>query len=520
MPNPAGHALPDVLRERQAGVLLHPTSLPGPYGIGDLGPEARRFAEWLGDAGARFWQVLPLGPPAPAPREAPVEDCPYVSWASLAGNPWLLSLDDLRADGLLEAGELDPPGFGEGPVDFLRVYPWKRERLRRAADRLLAGRAPGLREALEQFRAEAGWARDAALYAAASARQGGAPWWTWPAPLRERDPAAVAALAVDARAEVDRGIALQFLFERQWAALRAHARARGVLLFGDVPIYVSPDSADVWASPGVFDLRRTPDGELAVQNGTPPDEFTRDGARWGGPLYDWEWMARDGYAWWRLRLSRALAHADLVRIDHFRSLSAAWAIPAGRPPREGRWVPGPALRFFEVVERHMGRLPLCAEDLGAIDADVIALRDAAGIPGMRILQFAFGGDARNPHLPHNHPEACVAYPGNHDNDTAVGWWRKLDPRARTHAQHYLGRHGDDIAWELIRACFASPARLAVIQLQDVLALDSDARMNDPESYGRLPRAEWPNWRWRVRPGAADARTAERFRFLAALYGRA
>lgn len=510
-------ALPDVLRERQAGVLLHPTSLPGPFGVGDLGPEARRFADWLARAGARIWQVLPLGPPT-----APVEDCPYISWASLAGNPYLLSLDDLHADGLLDSGELDPPGFGDGPVEFLRVYPWKLERLRRAADRLISGAAtaPALLRAFERFQAEAGWARDAALFAAVRARHGGAPWWTWPAALRERDPAALAAFATGAGAAVDRGIALQFLFERQWAALRAHARARGVLLFGDLPIYVSPDSADVWASPRVVDLTLTAGGELALRNGTPPDEFTRDGAIWGGPLYDWEWMARDDFAWWRRRLARALAHADLVRIDHFRALSAAWGIPAGEPARAGQWVPGPGLRFFEVVERHMGRLPLCAEDLGSIDAEVIALREAAGLPGMRILHYAFGGDARNPHLPHNHPEACVAYPGNHDNDTTVGWWRRLDARARAHAQHYLGRHGHDVAWDLIRACFASPARLAVIQLQDVLALDSDARMNDPESYGRLPRAEWPNWRWRLLPGAADGRTADRFRFLAALYGRA
>jgi 4-alpha-glucanotransferase len=511
-------ALPEVLSRRQAGILLHPSSLPGPHGIGDLGPEARRFVDWLERAGARFWQVLPLGPPAALPHEAPVEDCPYVSWASLAGNVHLLSLDDLREDGLLGDAELVSPGFGTGPVDFVRVLPWKRDRLLLAADRLLDGQVPALRGALESFRLEAAWAGDAALFAAASAHHGGTPWWTWPAPLRDRQRAALGAFAAQARRAIDRQLALQLLFERQLAALREYARLRGVRLLGDVPIYVSPDSADVWACPRGFELGRTADGALALQNGTPPDEFTRDGARWGGPLYDWEWMARDDYAWWRARLARALAHADLVRIDHFRALSAAWAIPADRPPRDGHWVRGPGKRFFEVVERHMGRLPLCAEDLGAIDAEVIALRDAAGLPGMRILHYAFGGDARNPHLPHNHPEACVAYPGNHDNDTTVGWWRKLDGHAREHAQHYLGRHGDDIAWDLTRACLASAARLAIVQMQDVLALDSDARMNDPESYAR-PRAEWPNWRWRLLPGAADDWSADRFRFLAALYGR-
>lgn len=511
-------ALPEILSRRQAGILLHPSSLPGPHGIGDLGPEARRFADWLERAGARFWQTLPLSPPAALPPDAPLEDCPYISWSALAGNAYLISLDDLQDDGLLDRAEIAPPDFGVGPVDFARVLPWKRDRLRLAADRLLEGRSPALRDALEAFRASAAWARDTAMFAAARARNGGTPWWTWPAPLRDREPGALAALAAEARREVDRELALQLLFDRQLGALRQHAQTRGVRLFGDLPIYVAPDGADVWACPRVYDLTLAADGRLALQTGTPPDEFTAEGACWGGPLYDWEWMAQDDYAWWRARLTRALAQADLVRIDHFRALSAAWGIPAGQPPRAGRWVKGPGRRFFEVIERHMGRLPLCAEDLGAIDAEVIALREAAGLPGMRVLHYAFGGDARNPHLPHNHPEACVAYPGNHDNDTTVGWWRGLGGHAREHAQHYLGRHGDDIAWDLIRACLASAARLAVVQLQDVLMLGSEARMNDPESY-RRPRAEWPNWRWRLLPGAADERSADRFRFLAALYGR-
>ena len=511
-------ALPEVLSRRQAGILLHPSSLPGPHGIGDLGPEARRFAGWLERAGARFWQMLPLGPPAALPPHAPVEDCPYVSWASLAGNAHLVSLDDLREDGLLDAAELEPPGFGDGPVDFARVLPWKRERLLLAGDRLLDGRVPALRDELDVFRGRADWARDAALFATLRAHHGGAPWWTWPAALRDRRTSALEHFAAGARRELDRELALLFFFERQLEALRRHAGLHGVRFMGDVPIYVAPDSADVWVSPRVVDLSRADGGAFRTQNGAPPDEFTREGEAWGGPLYDWEWMARDDYAWWRTRLARALAHADLVRLDHFRAFSAAWAIPAGQPARAGHWERGPGLRFFQVVERHMGRLPLCAEDLGAIDADVEALREAAGLPGMRILHYAFGGDARNPHLPHNHPEDCVAYPGNHDNDTTLGWWRRLDAHTREHVQHYLGRHGDDICWDLIRACLSSPARLAVIQLQDVLALGSDARMNDPESYSR-PRAEWPNWRWRLLPGAADDRSADRLRFLAALYGR-
>jgi len=504
---------PPILDRRRTGVLLHPTCLPGPHGIGDLGPAARRFVEWLASAGAGFWQVLPLNPPV-----LPGGDIPYLSWAALAGNPALISLDDLAADGLLEPGELVGPGLDEGRVDFARVLPWKAERLRIAAERLLDGRAPALAAELEAFRDRAGWAREAALFGALRAHHG-SPWFAWPAPLRDREPAALeAALRAHAR-DIDRAVAVQLLFERQLGALRAYARERGVRFLGDVPIYVHPDSADVWGCPRVHDLSLDAAGRLRLQSGTPPDEFTRDGQVWGGPLYDWEWMAGDDYAWWRLRLARALEHADLVRIDHFRALSAAWAVPAGQPARAGRWVKGPGMRFFEAVERHMGRLPLCAEDLGAVDDGVVALRDAAGLPGMRILQYAFGGGATNPHLPHNHPEQCIVYPGNHDNDTTLGWWRKLDVRTREHVQHYLGRHGDDIAWDLARAALASPARLAVLQMQDVLSLGTEARMNDPESY-RLPHARRRNWQWRLLPGQADASSAERLRFLSRLYGRA
>jgi len=504
---------PPILEARQTGVLLHPTSLPGPHGIGDLGPEARRFVEWLVAAGVRFWQMLPLNPPV-----LPGGDIPYLSWSTLAGNPALLSLDDLCEDGLLERGELEGPGFDQARVDFPKVLRWKSERLHLAADRLLDGRAAALDGGFEAFRVEAGWARDTALFAALRAHHGDASWFQWPASLRDREPAALEAAVRKHAREIDRTLALQYLFERQVAALRAFARDRGVRMLGDIPIYVHPDSAEVWACPRVYDLSLDERGRLRLQSGTPPDEFTHDGQVWGGPLYDWEWMAQDGYAWWRRRLARALDHADLVRLDHFRALSAAWAVPAGQPARAGRWVRGPGLRFFEAVERHMGRLPLCAEDLGAIDQDVVELRDGAGLPGMRILQYAFGGGADNPHLPHNHPERCLVYPGNHDNDTVLGWWRKLDERTRQHVQHYLGRHGDDIAWDLTRAALASPARLAVIQMQDLLSLDGATRMNDPESYAR-PRAQRRNWRWRLLPGAAGPFTAERLRFLSGLYGR-
>ena len=332
----------------------------------------------------------------------------------------------------------------------------------------------------------------------------------------DRDLSALA----DARARhtraVDRGVALQFLFERQWAALRAHARARGVLILGDLAIYVLHDSVDVWAHRQGF--RLDPGGALLAMNGAPPDEFSAEGQLWHGPLYDWGAMARDNFAWWRARLARALTHADVVRVDHFRALSAAWEIPVdARSACEGHWRRGPGLAFFEALQRHLGPLPLCVEDLGAIDEDVVALREATGFPGVRVLHYAFGAGADNPHLPHNHPLNAIACPANHDNDTCVGWWRALPQAAREHAQRYLGRNGDDIAWDLVRASLASVARTAVVQMQDVLALDGSARMNEPASYAR-PVETWRNWRWRMLPGAAEGATA-RLRELNRLYGR-
>jgi 4-alpha-glucanotransferase len=502
---------PAVLHTRQTGILLHPSSLPGPFGIGDLGPEARRFVDWVAAAGARLWQVLPLCPPV-----APVEDCPYASWSALAGNPHLLSLEALRDDGLLASDDLVTPGFAGGWVDYERVLPWKAERLRSAADRLLAGGAPALDGAFHQFRKEAQWAEDTALFAALRDHHGCRPWWRWPEPLRHRADAALGAARRTLAREIDRGVALQFLFERQWAALRSYARQRSVSLLGDVPIYVYHDSVDVWTFPAGFRLQA--DGTMRAMTGAPPDELASDGQLWGGPLYDWARMADDDYAWWRRRIARALAHADAVRIDHFRALSAAWEIPAGGHPREGRWTKGPGTRFFDALERHLGALPLCVEDLGAMDGDAIALRESAGFPGMRILHYAFDGGADNPHLPHNHPEDALVYPGNHDNDTTVGWWASLAAHVRTHVQHYLGRDGHDIAWDLNRAALASPARLAILQMQDVLALGSEARMNDPASYAR-PRSEWRNWRWRLLPGQASLFAAERLHFLSSLYGR-
>jgi len=480
--------------------------------MGAIGPEARRYVDWLARAGASFWQVLPLSPPG-----GPLLDNPYASWASLAGDPQLLSLSDLVADGLLGFDDLAPAGFREGWADHDEALPWRTERLGRAAARLLAGHP--LRAELEAFRAaEADWVEHAALFAALKAHHRGAPWWEWPAPLRDREPDAVAAARRELAEPIDRQVALQFLFARQWTALRAYAAERGVRIMGDLPIYVITDSADIWGYREGWQIR--PDGSLSAQSGVPPDDFADDGQLWGGALYDWERMAADGLRWWLSRLRRALALADVVRIDHFRAFAAYWEIPMGaRSAREGRWVDAPGAELFARAKAELGDpLPLCVEDLGTIDAPVIALRDALGFPGMRVLHYGFGGGAENVHLPHNIPEHAIVYPGNHDNDTTRGWWASLPPHARTHVQHYLGRHGDDIAWDLIREALACPARTAVVAMQDVLDLGSEARTNDPRSYAG-PVETWQNWRWRLLPQQADDWLAERLRFLASLYGR-
>ncbi|HUJ28664.1 MAG TPA: 4-alpha-glucanotransferase [Myxococcales bacterium] len=496
--------------QRAAGVLLHPSSLPGPHGMGDLGPEARRFVEWLARARGRVWQVLPLGP------TGGTNACnPYVSWSPLAGNPLLLSLHDLRDDGLIDS--IDGPQFLDDRIDYARVFAWKAGRVRAAAERLVGGHP--LREEWRGFVERSPWARDTALFASLKKRHG-SPWWQWPAALRRCEPPALEGARVELAREIDLGLAGQFLFERQWRTLRAFCRERGIRILGDVPIYLAHDSADVWLHQELFRLQ--PDGTPTAVGGAPPDVFSPMGQRWGCPVYDWARIAPGGYPWWRARFARALEHADLVRIDHFRAFSAYWEIPAGSPTAAGgHWVAGPGMHFFDSVRAGLGlaELPFCAEDLGTADAELESLLRATGFPGMRILQFAFSGDASNPHLPHNHVENCVVYPGNHDNDTVAGWWASMPAAERSRAQHYLGRHGDDIAWDLIRVALASVARTAIVQAQDLLALSSQARMNTPTSYG-LPPERQRNWGWRMSPGALTDFHAERFRQLCELYGRA
>ncbi|HEX5503681.1 MAG TPA: 4-alpha-glucanotransferase [Thermomicrobiales bacterium] len=486
--------------ERASGVLLHPTSLPGPYGVGELGPAAVAFLDFLAAAGQRLWQVLPLGPTAEG-------DSPYTSPSAFAGNPLLVSVARLRDDGLLDRADLaDAPAFPTKVVAYEAVRPYKEGLLRRAHARFRPDAA---------FRAfaarEGAWLDDYALFAALRARHGGAHWWDWEPPLARRKPAALARARRALADELGFQRFVQYRFCADYAALRRAARARGIRLIGDLPIFVARDSADVWAHPDLFLLDA--DGAPTAVAGVPPDYYSATGQLWGNPLYRWDAMARDGYAWWTARLRAALALYDLVRLDHFRGFEAYWAVPAGaETAANGRWVAGPRDDFFDAARAALGGLPFIAEDLGLITPEVHALRERVGLPGMKVLQFAFS-DPDSPYLPHTFTPDCVVYTGTHDNDTTRGWWAAADDAERAFARRYLGRDGADIAWDLIRLAFGSVAALAVVPLQDVLDLGSAARMNTPG----VPTG---NWAWRCPPGALTPALAARLRDLATVYGRA
>ncbi len=494
----------DTPRLRRGGLLLHPTSLPGKGAIGDLGSEARAFVAWLAKAGCSTWQILPLVPSH--------IDCPYVGWSALAGNPLLVDLEALRGAGLLDDASEAP---NTDRVDFLAAKAHKLPRLGHAAERLLAARHHPWAEDFERFHDEETWARDAAVFDALRERHGFRAWRDWEPALRDREPRALEGATRALAAGIDRRIAELYFFERQWRELCAFAREHGVSLLGDLPIYVDGNSCDVWTHRDLFEL--DPEGRPASVSGVPPDYFSEKGQLWGNPLYRWERMAEDDFAWWKSRLERALVHADVVRIDHFRAFAAYWAVPSDAPDaRSGAWREGPGLAFFEALRRAFGaELPLVAEDLGLIDEPVHELRRRAGLPGMRVLEFAFDGDPMNPHLPRNHPTDCVAYPGTHDNDTVVGWWAAASADTRRIVARELELSpSEDIARAMVRHAFASPAELAIAAVQDVLSLGSDARMNDPATPDG-------NWSFRLADASSlSVRLAEELRELAERTGRA
>jgi 4-alpha-glucanotransferase len=487
---------------RASGVLLHPTSLPGP-GMGDLGPEAYAFVEWLGAARQTLWQLLPLV----AVNEG---GSPYNALSALAGNPLLLSPAELAREGWIAGEETAAPaGLPTEGIDFGAVLRWKEALVRSALERLDGAR----RSELDAYRRrEADWLEDYVLFRALRDRHG--PGWTgWPAPLRDRAPDALAAARRELAEPMEVHALAQLLFDRQWDALRSAARARGILVIGDLPIFVAHDSADVWARREIFALDHG--GHPAVVSGVPPDYFSATGQLWGNPLYRWDVLEEEGYGWWIERFRRTLRMVDVVRIDHFRGFESYWEVRAGAADAiEGRWLPGPGRALFDALEAALGSLPLIAEDLGIITPEVERLRDTLELPGMRVLQFAFGeDDPANPHRPGNYPVRSVAYTGTHDNDTVSGWYRSVGAEERARADLAAGGAGGEPHWRMIEAVMRSAAAWVVFPIQDVLGLSGGARMNTPG------RAEG-NWTWRLRPGELVPEAAARLARLVAAAGRA
>ena len=491
---------------RASGILVHPTSLPGPHGSGDLGPAAYHFVDWLVSAGQRLWQILPLGGIGPG-------NSPYMSSSAFAGNVLLIDLQALQQAGWLDDSALVPAqGFADARLHFDVVVPWRMERLQRAAAGFAAGATAADRKDFHDFCAQhASWLGDYALFMALADAHGWRLWCDWSPALAQRDSDALA----QARARHARAIAFwqfcQWCFFRQWGRLREYARGRGIRIVGDTPIFVAYQSADVWVRPELFELDH--DGRPRVVAGVPPDYFSATGQRWGNPLYRWDAHREEGYAWWTERVRRTFELVDIVRIDHFRGFADYWEIPAGEPTAVvGRWMPGPGAALFQAIEAALGALPIIAEDLGLITPDVDAMRRRFGLPGMRVLQFAFGGGNDNSYLPHKHDHNTVVYGGTHDNDTSIGWWARASEAERAHACDYLHTDGHDIAWDLIRAACASVADTAIHLLQDVLELDGDSRMN-------LPGKESGYWEWRFAWEQVRPEHAARLKHLAALYGR-
>lgn len=500
--------------QRASGILLHPTSLPSRFGIGDLGQPAYEFVDFLEESGQKLWQILPLGPTG-------YEHSPYImNFSTFAGNPLLLSLEQLAAEGLLDPEELVPLPDGEADrVNYQRAISHKSAYLQRAFQRFQQDLAAGAGPEFQQFcRQQSGWLEDYGLFMALHEAHPDQQWNQWEPALVRRDPQALAAKAEELKDEILYQQFLQFQFFKQWQQLRTYANDRGIQIVGDVSIYVCFNSADVWAHPDLFKLDPETLDPLYVA-GVPPDYFSATGQLWGNPVYDWDRLEETGFAWWIDRFKATLQYVDWVRIDHFRGFEAYWQVPAGEETAiAGEWIEAPGVKFFETLKEALGDLPLLAEDLGIITPAVEALRDRFELPGMRILLFAFSGGPDNPYLPHHYPHNCVVYTGTHDNDTAVGWWQE---RATEEEKQQLARYVGcpspedigEIHWLLIRLAFSSVANQAIVPLQDLLGLDNRARMNDPSVNAG-------NWRWRY-PSSDSLTPQLRDRLLALtqLYSR-
>lgn len=496
---------------RSSGILLHPTSLPGHWGIGDLGPAAYQFIDFLAMAGQRLWQILPLGPTG-------YGDSPYQCFSAFAGNPMLISPERLIEGGLLTSDEVEGTvaayahAFSPDRVNYGAAIEFKFALLHHSFARFRNGSFPAHTEAFNQFcTANARWLDDYALFMAIKERHGGASWNSWERDIATRKPAALKRWSAQVALEIEMQKYFQYLFFSQWQPLKAYANERDIRIIGDAPIFVAYDSADVWANPKFFFI--DDDGNPSVVAGVPPDYFSATGQRWGNPLYRWDRMAKNNYAWWHDRLKTNLTSVDILRLDHFRGFAAYWEVPATEETAiKGKWADGPGAAFFSRLERALGDLPLIAEDLGLITPDVEELREQFKLPGMKVLQFAFGDDAHNPYLPHNYTSNYVVYTGTHDNNTTLGWFQDLSDPERERVQRYLGRDGSDISWDMIRLALGSVADMCIIPLQDVLRLGADARMNLPGMVGG-------NWSWRCRAEAFDPGLAFGLRLLTETYGR-
>ncbi len=492
---------------RTSGILFHPTCLPGPYGVGDLGPIAHQWIETLAEAGQVWWQVLPIGPTG-------YGDSPYQSPSAFAGNLNLLSPELLVNDRLVSPEDARVCEHPDGPVPFETVIVAKRKLAEVACKRFHSGDVPELQAAYQAFLENEGWwANEYALFAAIKERFGGAPWWEWPKPVAMRETAALTPIATELAQTVEVHRFGQFLFDRQWKALRKHAAQFGIEILGDVPIYVAEDSADVWAQPDLYmlDNNRRP----VVVAGVPPDYFSRTGQLWGNPIYDWDAHRETGYAWWTDRMRKALQLFDSVRIDHFRGIEGYWAVPAGDLTAEGgEWLSGPGADLLLALEENLGELPIVAEDLGVITPEVDALRERFALPGMRILQFAFGGAVELRFLPHRFEPNLVVYTGTHDNETTYGWFENRTELEKAQFFAYFPEAERDPVWTLIRAAWSSVARLALVPLQDLLNLGNEARLNSPG-------VATGNWRWRATAAQiSDSKWVERLAEFGRVYERA
>ncbi len=491
---------------RKSGILLHPTSLPGPDGIGDLGPECYRWVDFLHDSGCSLWQILPLGPTG-------YGDSPYQCFSAFAGNPYLISPTLLLEQHLLSREDfLDRPEFPADHVDFGPVINWKITILDRAFHQFKRSRSVKLHQAYQAFcTAQSNWLDDFSLFMAIKEFQGGGSWDGWPVELRLRQSDAIDHFKENNSDAIEKHKFRQFIFYSQWAKVNEYAHSLGIQIIGDIPIFIAYDSADAWANPDLFFLGK--DSRPTVVAGVPPDYFSPTGQLWGNPLYRWNVHKKQGYSWWINRFRAVLNTVDIVRLDHFRGFAGYWEIPARMPTAEiGRWVKGPGKSFLDAINKAFNGLPIIAEDLGLITPDVVELRDSYRLPGMKILQFGFGGTPDDLFLPHNYPGNCVAYTGTHDNDTTLGWYESAPETEKDLCRRYLASTGENISHDMIRELWKSPAAFAISPLQDFLGLGTDARMNYP---GR-PSG---NWGWRYAPYQVNSQLRDQIKEMNYLYSR-